>query len=336
MKKIARLAEIEKMMIFRNTAGKLGLPVAVVEKDFWVCYALDYLFHRSPWKHSLIFKGGTSLSKAFGLITRFSEDIDLTLDWRVLGYGKDEPWEERSKTKQKEFNESVKAKLADYLAGIFCPSVRRDISEELGSDADIHIDDKDPHTVIFAYPKAFFSEGILPSIRLEFGALSAFSPSQRAEIIPYVAEHYPNLFAEKSTDVLVIAPERTFWDKATILHQEAHRPMEKKMPSRFSRHYYDLCCLANSAIKAKALSRIDILKNVVETKMRFYPSGWARYEQAMPGSIELLPAQWRMPELEADYASMREMLYGDIPDIEEMMSMLKELQEEINSLAKRL
>lgn len=91
MRNIARLSDNDRRELFRNTADKMGLNDAIVEKDFWVCFTLDYLFHRSPWKESITFKGGTSLSKAFHLISRFSEDIDLILDWRVLGYGKDEP-----------------------------------------------------------------------------------------------------------------------------------------------------------------------------------------------------------------------------------------------------
>ena len=89
MRNIARLSDNDRRELFRNTADKMGLNDAIVEKDFWVCFTLDYLFHRSPWKESITFKGGTSLSKAFHLISRFSEDIDLILDWRVLGYGKD-------------------------------------------------------------------------------------------------------------------------------------------------------------------------------------------------------------------------------------------------------
>ena len=104
MRNIARLSDNDRRELFRNTADKMGLNDAIVEKDFWVCFTLDYLFHRSPWKESITFKGGTSLSKAFHLISRFSEDIDLILDWRVLGYGKDEPWEKRSNTKQDAFN----------------------------------------------------------------------------------------------------------------------------------------------------------------------------------------------------------------------------------------
>lgn len=92
MRDIAKLNENDKKALFHNTAAKMGMTDAIIEKDFWVCYMLDYLFHRSAWKSNIAFKGGTSLSKSYGLIERFSEDIDLILDWRVLGYEKDEPW----------------------------------------------------------------------------------------------------------------------------------------------------------------------------------------------------------------------------------------------------
>ena len=107
MNNIARINSNDRKALFQNTAAKMGLTEAIVEKDYWVCFMLDYLFHRCKWKNSIAFKGGTSLSKAYGLIERFSEDIDLILDWRVLGYEKDEPWENRSNTKQDLFNKEA-------------------------------------------------------------------------------------------------------------------------------------------------------------------------------------------------------------------------------------
>lgn len=97
----------QRQVVFRNTAQKTGLHEAIIEKDFWVCLTLDYLFHKCPWAKAFTFKGGTSLSKCYGLIQRFSEDIDLILDWRVLGYGLNEPWAERSNTKQDAFNKEA-------------------------------------------------------------------------------------------------------------------------------------------------------------------------------------------------------------------------------------
>ena len=98
-----RLSKEDKRIVFRNTAQALGFHESIVEKDFWVCFTLAYLFHENKWKDAFVFKGGTSLSKAYGLIRRFSEDIDIILDWRVLGYAMDEPWNVRSNSKQDAF-----------------------------------------------------------------------------------------------------------------------------------------------------------------------------------------------------------------------------------------
>ncbi len=114
MRKVARRKASDRIELFRNTAEKMRLNDAIVEKDFWVCFMLDYLFQQSPWKDSISFKGGTSLSKAYHLIHRFSEDIDLILDWRVLGYRVDEPWENRSITKQNQFNQEANAKVTEF------------------------------------------------------------------------------------------------------------------------------------------------------------------------------------------------------------------------------
>ena len=112
---IANINENDRTALFQNTAAKMGMTDAIIEKDFWVCYMLDYLFHRLEWKDHIAFKGGTSLSKAYGLIERFSEDIDLILDWRVLGYGIDEPWEQRSNTKQDIFNKEANTRAVFSL-----------------------------------------------------------------------------------------------------------------------------------------------------------------------------------------------------------------------------
>lgn len=162
-----------------------------------VCFTLDYLFHRCPWKDSITFKGGTSLSKAFNLISRFSEDIDLILDWRVLGYGKLEPWEKRSNTKQDAFNKEANNRAEIFLAEQFCPTIKKELSLELGCDANIYIDENDKQTVIFAYPNLFTNPSPLQVIRLEIGALAAWTPAKIASIEPYTAVYYPKIFEQK-------------------------------------------------------------------------------------------------------------------------------------------
>lgn len=332
MRKVAGFSDNDKRILFRNTADKMGLNDAIVEKDFWVCFVLDYLFHRSPWKNSITFKGGTSLSKGFNLISRFSEDIDLILDWRVLGYGRDEPWEKRSNTKQDVFNKEANIRAETFLAEIFCPAVREGLSQELGYEADIYIDEAEKQTVIFAYPKLFVNIGTLQVIRLEIGALAAWTPAKETAIVPYVAEYYPDVFRQKTTDILTVAPERTFWEKATILHHEANRPEHLEMPQRYSRHYYDLYRMAVTPVKEAAFFRLDLLKRVVDFKMKFYPRGWAKYQEAVPGTLKLIPPEYRFSELKADYETMRDMLYGDVPAFGTVIETVRKLEKEINVL----
>ncbi len=332
MRKVARLADSDRRELFRNTADKMGLNDAIVEKDFWVCFTLDYLFHRSPWKDAITFKGGTSLSKAFHLINRFSEDIDLILDWRILGYGRDEPWKMRSNTKQDAFNKEANARAEVFLAGTFCPTIKAGLSQELDQKANVYIDEKDKQTVIFAYPNLFTNSATLQVIRLEIGALAAWTPAQQAVIEPYAGKYYPAVFEQKNTSILTVAPERTFWEKATILHHEANRPEHLEMPQRYSRHYYDLYRMAATPVKEAAFSQLDLLKKVVNFKMKFYPRAWAKYPEAMPGTLKLLPPEYRFAALKADYESMKDMLYDNVPTFETVIDAVRGLEKEINTL----
>ena len=332
MRKIANLSDNDRRELFRNTADKMGLNDAIIEKDFWVCFTLDYLFHRSQWKDVIAFKGGTSLSKAFHLISRFSEDIDLILDWRVLGFNKDEPWESRSNTKQDIFNKEANVRAEIFLKEKFCPAVRKELSLELGCDAKIYIDEKEKQTVIFAYPNLFTDTATLRVIRLEIGALAAWTPALEAVITPYAAQYYPGIFDQKKTRILTAAPERTFWEKATILHHEANRPEYLKIPPRYARHYYDIYCMAQSDVKKEAFKQLDLLKKVVAFKMKFYPRGWAKYSEAAPGSLKLLPPAFRLKDLAMDFDSMKDMLYGEIPSFEAIMETIGKLEKEINLL----
>ena len=331
MRKIVQLSDQDRSDLFRNTADNMGLSDAIVEKDFWVCFTLDFLFHRSTWKDAITFKGGTSLSKAYHLINRFSEDIDLILDWRVLGYGLMEPWEARSNTKQDAFNKEANRRAEVFLAQTFLPAVKDALSEEIGREAQITIEDRDPQTVIFTYPRIFSNPSTLQVIRLEIGALAAWTPAKQAVITPYAADYYPQVFEQPGTSVLTVTPERTFWEKATILHQEANRPERLDMPLRYSRHYYDLYRMAQSSVKETALSQPDLLRKVVDFKMKFYPRSWAQYPDAKPGTLRLVPPDYRLPALESDYESMKGMLFGDIPSFEAVIDAVRQLENEINA-----
>ena len=328
---IAVASKKDREALFRNTAEKLGLTEAIIEKDFWVCWSLMYIFNESPWSKNLAFKGGTSLSKGYGLIERFSEDIDLILDWRLLGYTKEEPWMSRSKTQQRKFNDEINQKAIDFVSQMMLPKLTSDFSGLLSDNHNLFISSDDPQTICFSYPQSFEDDSIIKQIRLEIGPLAAWTPSSITNIKSYAADIYPALFGISSTPVLTVKPERTFWEKITILHREAFR-LNGNFPSRYSRHYYDIERLASSKVKTKAFSNLDILRKVVDFKSKFYPSNVARYNLAKPGTIKLIPPEDSMKLLERDYTGMQNMIFGSKPSFVTLMEKIKILEEEINNL----
>lgn len=330
MRNIAIVEAKEREAIFRNTAAKMGISEAVVEKDFWVCYMLDYLFHRCAWKDKLAFKGGTSLSKAYDLIKRFSEDIDLILDWRVLGYGVDEPCEQRSNTKQDIFNKKANERAEIFLRDDFLPALKKDLSDELKLPIKCEIDSHDGQTVKITYPRSFFDTAILQEIRLEIGALAAWTPAANQTITPYAAEYYGRVFEHPSTSVLTVLPERTFWEKVTILHREAFRTQKSSFPSRYSRHYYDLFCMSKTPVKNHALADTDLLNRVVAFKDKFYHCSWAQYNLAKPGTMRLMPPEYNIPKLYEDYEHMQNMIFGEKIDFDVILDGISNLEDEIN------
>jgi hypothetical protein len=328
MDKFAQLQQKDHRELFSRTAREIGIHEAIIEKDFWVCWVLDALFSSAQWSDKMIFKGGTSLSKAFHIINRFSEDIDLILDWRLLGVTSDEPWEKRSNTSQDKFCKDINNKAAAYLAGEFVPSFAMELEKKIGHDIPVRADGE---VVTIEYPKVFSLDYLRPVIVLEIGPLAEWVPHDSFEITSYAAEKFPDFFTHKSARVVTILAERTFWEKATILHSVASQP---GIPPRYSRHYYDLAQLAQSGTKKIALGKFDLLHEVVVFKQRFYRSTKAQYEKAVPGSFRLLPAAPLFKDLRDDYEKTKEMIFGTPPAFESIVETLRALESEINSLRK--
>lgn len=177
----------------------------------------------------------------------------------------------------------------------------------------------------------FKNDSILRVIRLEIGALAAWTPTQKSTITPYVADYYPQIFKQKSTEIITTTASRTFWEKATILHQEAYRPKGSLIPARYSRHYYDIYCMANTKVKDEALALPELLTQVAKFKQKFYPRGWAKYELARIGTLKLYPTEHSILELKKDYVKMRNMIYGNYPDLDTILDSINKLELEINS-----
>lgn len=330
MRNVARWPDHERRDLFQETAAEMRVHPAIAEKDFWVCWVLDYLFQDSDWKEHLAFKGGTSLSKAFGAIERFSEDIDLVLDWRILGYAPEEPLVARSATQQDLFGKEANRRAAVFLKDELAPALQPELHSRVSGNIQANAD---AENILIRYPKTFSLDAIQPEIRLEIGPVAAWLPHTVRDIRPYAAEYFPHTFRQTATPVRTIDAERTFWEKATILHQEAHRGPEKSLPQRYSRHYYDLYRMSLLPVRDEALLRLDLLDEVVAFKKRFYRAPWANYDAATPGSLRLLPPAHNRKALANDYEKMRSMLFGSVPSFEAIEKGIAALENRINALA---
>lgn len=309
-----------------EAARRTGYTTSVIEKDFWVVWVLSRLFSSDLLAPNILFKGGTSLSKVFGVIDRFSEDIDLILDWNELVV--EDPMAERSKTKQDAYNKAVPLLSREYIVNTFLPEVKN----VLDGVCYASIENGAPDVINIQYPSSFENEYLRPEIRLEIGPLAQWIPNARYEISSYAAGAFPDLFEDPNCFVHAIKAERTFWEKATILHHEAHRPEGTPVPARYSRHYYDLYLMAQTDIRAIALGDLELLDRVVIFKKRFYPRGWAQYDLAKPGSLKLVPPDRILNAMRKDYAAMQEMIFGRRPTFSEIIEGLRRLETDINAL----
>ena len=310
--------------VFSEAAALLGTTPQVIEKDFWVTWILGKLVANARLQTLLVFKGGTRLSKVYGLIQRFSEDIDLVLDWSVLN--EEDPQAERSKTQQGLLNDHLNLQAQAFLQDHLLPRIQSLLQDV----CTVAVDPQDPHTLLITYPVSFPDGYLRPEVQLEIGPLASKEPQEWRKISSYAAEALPDLFEVSTCAVNVIRAERTFWEKVTILHQEAFRE-HGPIPSRYSRHYYDLYKLAISPIGAAAVQDMGLLAEVVAFKERFYPRTWARYDLAVPGTLRLLPSEDALNHLANDYQAMRDMIFeADPPSMEDIVSRLRELEEEIN------
>ena len=324
---LINLPKNELAVIISKTSEAKNLSPAIIEKDLLVCAILDYLFTKSPWKDNLAFKGGTSLSKAFNLIERFSEDIDLILDWRVIGYGMKEPLARRSNTKQDKINKEFDVKTEEFLKSTLIPKLKEDLMKLINRDLEIGYENE---AIIIGYGNDYADESILRVVRLEIGAKAAWTPTEATVIRPYIAEVYPAQFGDASVSVRTTTPERTFWEKATILHHEANRPDDIPVPPRISRHYYDVYRMAKLGVLDKAMARSKLLEQVADFKAKFYPRKWAEYGSARIGSLKLAPSEAHKEALRRDYTKMAGMIYGERPDFDDLMAEIANIEQKIN------
>lgn len=352
MDKFALRPNEDRLAFINEAAARRDVTPIIIEKDFWVCWTLRRLMETPVLRDNLTFKGGTSLSKAYGIIERFSEDIDLTI-------GRDAPMiadtlppmeDGISRNERERRTKALKVAAQSYVETVALPAITAAIASALGTENGWGVildpDDNDTQTILFRYPKLFNyqrgtnfsnftfdqsnfskSEYIKPRIKLEFGARGETEPSETRTIIPYLAQEFPDELPDAKVQVSTLSVERTFWEKVTILHALHHGT---KLLPEMSRHYYDTMMLATKGVDDIAIKNPDLLAKVVLNKSLMFADNKASYGTAIIGSLRLVPNDDLRARLADDYAAMAEMFMVTPPSFDELMTAIATLEAKLN------
>ena len=339
MDNFIKLPADERKLYFEQVANNMKLSPEIIEKDFWVCLTLQKLFSLSEIGNYLIFKGGTSLSKSYQVIKRFSEDIDVSIDRAFLGFDKEKDPEAGKSNKEKQRRlESLKISCQNIVKKKIQPLLNKEFSTIISKKEtwSLILDSNDPdlQTLIFNYPTAFIKQAtsyLMPSVKIEMGARSDHWPNENKSFSSLVAQMFPQVFKNPSIIIKTLSIERTFWEKALILHAEYHRPLEKITPPRLSRQYYDIYQLYKQGFHKKAMEQKELLKRVAEHKTIFFRSSWAKYLEAYSDTIHIAPRMERISDIEEDYKKMEIMFFEKPPEFSDILNSLKDLESMLNN-----
>ena len=329
MDELARRTAADRAAVFQAAAAERGLLPLYVEKDFWVCWSLRRLFV-PVLVDGMVFKGGTSLSKVWEAISRLSEDIDLTLPRNgIPGAERIEIHETQSVSERKKQKGRLDGALEAWCGGPGVAAVRARIEAALGTTTGWALRSV-ADSMKFEYPRGLPSAGhggayVRPIVQLEFGVTMPTEPAEDHNIRPYAARVGEYRMGSADVRIRVLAPERTFWEKVTLVHAENNRP-EPKAGARVSRHYADVASLTDHEIGTRGLAQIQLLPQVAREKERYFYQAWARYADAAQGRLRLVPPPAHERVLRRDYDQMREMYYGDPLPFDTIMERLAQLE----------
>lgn len=339
-RRVIAARDAERRDLFLTTATRLGTAAQNVEKDFWVCWTLDALFNGlPPGGPRLLFKGGTSLSKAFGLISRFSEDIDITVFRGDLGQGADvAELDVLSGKKRRARLDAIRTACQAYISGILIEQFSELAAALIpGSHFRLEIDPDDPdrQTLLFWYPAvtARLADYIRSAVKIESGAKSALDPHMAATVTPYVAQDLVDLDLAV-TNVTTVKPERTFWDKIIILHglRQWHdrRGELRHSGQRVSRHYYDVHRLMQDASAAGWQADHALAIDCAQHARLFFGSVDLGLDTALPSTFTLTPTTAMRDALARDYEAMSGMIFGEIPPLDAVLASAGRLEQIVN------
>lgn len=332
MESFLKLSAEDQRIYCEQAGATLGLPPASVEKDYWVCYVLRELFGLPNVGGFLTFKGGTSLAKGWGLIQRFSEDIDLVIDREALGVARTPP-KSSGKTRRKYLDE-LQELVHKYITETLTTQLQARLSKSLPPSLKWSLrpseDDPDNEVLLFSYASHFDGDGYLaPVVKIEPGARSDTAPTESRNIEPFLK----SLLPIDPFEVRCVHPTRTFWEKAMLLHEELSRPAPYTPKLRLARHCYDVVRLIQAGIGDDALADKNLYSAVAEHRAVFFRKAAEVHETMRPGSFLLVPKDEQRAPWQRDYEAMREsMFYGPpAPRFGELLEVLAEFENRLNA-----
>lgn len=325
-----RLSNQEKKEIFDQVEYGTGLPSHAVEKDWWVVRVLDMIFQTEIKEHT-VFKGGTSLSKAWGLIDRFSEDIDLALDRTFLGFTEDI-------IKRKQVTMLRKASKK-YIVGSLVLQLNESFESVGINDIVIKVleteeSDQDPLIIELNYPNVTeTTDYVLPRVLVEIGCRSLREPFTIRDFHSLITNEFADSpFADEIISIPSVNPERTFLEKLFLLHEEFQRPEEKIRVDRLSRHLYDIHQISLSNYADLAIQDSELYSSIVEHRAIFSKVGGVDYTSHYPPNLNPIPPDHLLDTWKKDYAVMQEqMIYGESLPFEELIESIKKISVKINN-----
>ena len=325
-----KLSAEERVKIFTETAEQSNLSTVAIEKDWWVVQTLSIIFSMK-YANVLIFKGGTSLSKGWNLIQRFSEDIDLALDREFLGYTGELTKGDIKKLRRKSYQ---------FITEVFTEELKNKFSE-LGFEnvlvkyREVENHDQDPLIIEIYYPTLTNKDSYLkPAVLVEVGSRSLKEPFTQRSFGTIVSEVFTNRpFADKAITIPVVNPERTFLEKIFLLHEEFQKSQDKIRVERLSRHLYDIEKLMQTEYAKIALQDTELYDTIVRHRSKFTAISGIDYAKHNPANIKFIPPDTIIKKWEADYEEMKgSMIYGQPLDFDELINRLTELQKRINAI----
>lgn len=310
----------DQRLTIEQTAARIGWAATSVEKDFWVAWTLQQLYSMPSLAPHLTFKGGTSLSKAWGLIDRFSEDIDLTIGRYALGFGGADSPEQAPSAKQRTKRlKALRLACSEHVSDVVLPSLLerfRAVLGEAGWTLRPDAEDPDAQTLLFEYPTHFNAAQaryLRPVVKIEFGGRSDPWPAHERIVRPVMADHFPQVVEKSDVKVSALAPERTFWEKAMLLHEETYRPAAKPRRPRMARHYYDLFRLIEQGVGERALKDRSLFMQVAAHRQVFFAQTWVDYVTLRPDGLRIAPLPEQESAWRQDYAEMQGEMFSSAP-----------------------